>query len=211
MNSELSNQFVPEQYTGSKSETVEYAICVDEQAAEQLFAEATGKLQNINEWNLLCGFLSTAFQLVDSSGKNVNRKPVIGDYIRVAIPGPGITTGGGFDWVRIERLTHIRIDAKQELFFMQVRPSTYPGTTGTDTAHFFKNSATSSFMIVRELRQVTAAIYGRNEVPNTETNSAIDNIRNQIVGTSGAIGMSTLQWKSLVSGLLKSDEKDDDK
>ena len=210
MEEHLSNHLIPEQYTGSKSETTEYVVCNDEQAAQELFAEALKKLLNINNWNLLCGFLSTAFQLIDPSGYNVDRKPVIGDYIRVAIPGPGISTGRGFDWVRIERLTHIHIDAHQELFFMQVRPSSYPGTNDADTAHFFKNSATSSFMLVRELKQVTAAIYGRNEVPNTETNNALDNIRNQVVGTSGAIGLSTLQWKSLVSGLLKNNGQNAD-
>lgn len=209
MDEHIANQFIPEQYVGSQTETTEYNIARDEEAAKQLFADARKKLLDINHWNSLCGFLSTAFQLVDCLGNNVERDPVIGDYIRVAIPGPGISTGGGFDWVRIERLTHIHIDAHQELFFMQVRPSPYPGTVGADTAHFFKNAATSSFMIVRELKQVTAAIYGRNEIPNTETRNALDNVRNQVVGTSGAIGLSTLQWKSLVSGLLKRDEEKD--
>ena len=86
---------------------------------------------------------------------------------------------------------------------MQVRPSPYPLSGETEIAHFFRDSATSSFMLVRELCQVTAAIYGRNEVPNTDLSNPLDKIRNEIIGNTGAIGLNTMQWKSLVSTVLK--------
>jgi len=199
----IGEQFVPGQYTGSQSETIEYRVADDEESARNLFISAKQKLTDINQWHRFCGFLSPAFQLTDSSGLSISRLPIESDYIRINIPGPGTRVGRGFDWVYIERLRHIILDSKQELFFMQVRPAAYPQSGEKDIAHFFKNSATSSFMIVRELLQVTAAVYGRNEVPNTETANSIDNIRNQVVGSSGAIGLSVMQWKSLVSAILK--------
>lgn len=195
-------QYVPDQYAGSQSETTDYLIAENESDAKSIFQMAKVRLLNINLWHELCGFLSTAFQLTDSLGQPVKRMPVESDYIRIDIPGPGTKVGRGFDWVRIERLRQLTLDSNQELFVMQVRPSAYPQSGEKDVAHFFKNSATSSFMIVRETLQVTAAIYGRNEVPNTETSDFIDNIRNQVVGSSGAIGLSIMQWKSLVSSLL---------
>jgi hypothetical protein len=49
---------------------------------------------------------------------------------------------------------------------------------------------------------VTAEEHGRNEVPNTDTSSTIDNIRNTLVGWSARIGLSYPQWKSLVKGII---------
>ncbi|MGC4039022.1 MAG: hypothetical protein QM764_23895 [Chitinophagaceae bacterium] len=198
----LKNGFIPIQHMGKQTEVVDTRIMVDEDAAIKLFITAKEKLLQVNQWHLLCGFLSPAFQLSDSSGNIAEKFPDVGDYIRINIPGPGTKAGRGYDWVKIERLTHIHIDNHQELFFMQVRPASYPKANDEAIAHFFKNTATSSFMIVRELSQITAAIYGRNEVANTETENEIDNIRNAVIANSGAIGLSTMQWKSLVSALV---------
>lgn len=197
------NEFIPRQYVGRETETTEYVTAPDEKAAVSLFQSAMEKLQDINKWHQLCGFLSPAFVLTDYAGEPLEKKPATGDFIRIDIPGPGTKTGRGYDWVRIEKIKHIVLDANQELFFMQVRPSPYPLSGESGIAHFFRDSATSSFMLVREICQVTAAIFGRNEVPNTELSNKLDKIRNEIIGNTGAIGLNTLQWKSLVSAVLK--------
>ena len=59
---------------------------------------------------------------------------------------------------------------------------------------------------MRENNTVTAAVLARNEVANTTNNtSLIDKLRNAVVGTGAALGLSNPQWKSLVNGLLGKD------
>ena len=50
--------------------------------------------------------------------------------------------------------------------------------------------------------EVKAAVYGRNEVPNTSTSNVIDKVRNVVVAMTATLGFSNVQWKSLVKGLV---------
>jgi hypothetical protein len=68
---------------------------------------------------------------------------------------------------------------------------------------FFNDRSTSSFVLERDGNKVTAAVYGRNEIPNTETSNVIDKVRNVVVGTSAIAGLADIQWKNLVKGLLE--------
>jgi len=58
-----------------------------------------------------------------------------------------------------------------------------PATADKDLAHFFSDKSTSNFAVIRDKKLVSAAVFGRNEVPNTENTS-------------------DSQWKSLVKGIL---------
>jgi hypothetical protein len=69
--------------------------------------------------------------------------------------------------------------------------------------HFFEDLATSTFVIERIGNPVTARYYGRNELPNTETSEKKDIIRNAIVATGAAAGLSELQWSALLKAFLK--------
>ena len=86
---------------------------------------------------------------------------------------------------------------------MRVRPATNPNNDRQDVAHFFSDEATSNFMVKREGTTITAAVYGRNEKPNTGAEKAVDKARNTAVATGAVSGFSKLQWKSLVNGFLK--------
>jgi hypothetical protein len=85
---------------------------------------------------------------------------------------------------------------------MRVRPTGNPATPTDDTAHFFKDAATSSFIVERKGKKLLSAVYGRNEVPNTESSNIIDKVRNAIVGTTAILGISNVQWKNLAKGLI---------
>jgi hypothetical protein len=86
---------------------------------------------------------------------------------------------------------------------MTVRPAANPLNQKDDTAHFFKDTATSTFQVKRIDNEVYAEVHGRNELANTETDQMTDNIRNTLVGWSAKLGLSAPQWKSLVTGLVK--------
>jgi hypothetical protein len=72
-------------------------------------------------------------------------------------------------------------------------------------AHFFDEQSSSSFVVKREGKKITGGIYGRNEKPNTDTEKLVDKIRNIAVAGGAISGLSKLQWKSLVNGLVKTD------
>ena len=74
--------------------------------------------------------------------------------------------------------------------------------TKNDIAHFFSDEATSSFVVKREKNRVIAGVYGRNEKPNTDSETLTDSIRNTAMAAGALSGFSKIQWKSLVAGLL---------
>ena len=86
---------------------------------------------------------------------------------------------------------------------MRVRPAHNPAEAGTDTAHFYEEEATSSFIVERSGTRVSAGVYGRNEVPNTKVYRLMDKLRNLIISLSTKLGFQKPQWKSLVVGLLR--------
>lgn len=199
----LSAPFIPVQYTGEETETSEEKQTPNEQAAKILFQTAVDRLKNINSWNEICGTLSSSFQLVDKMGEEIEDAANTGQYIRIDIPGPATSAGKGYDWVSIEQMEHIVLNDHQEVFFIRARPSGHPLQKHAGTAHFLKDVATSSFVVVRDKETVTATVYGRNEVPNTtDVEDTTDKLRNAVVGLTGAIGISKIQWKALVKAVL---------
>ena len=52
---------------------------------------------------------------------------------------------------------------------------------------------------------ITAAVYGRNEKPNTSSENIIDKVRNAIIATAAIIAGCKIQWKLLVDRLLAED------
>ena len=197
----ISAPFIPVQYTGEETETSAERQTGDEQAAIVIFERAVSRLQNVNEWGKLCGALSSEFQLVDKLGEEVDGPANVGMYMRIDIPGPGNSVGKGYDWVLIEQMEDVRLNDRQQVFFIRARPTGHPLQKHAGTAHFLRDEATSSFVITRDGEEAT--VYGRNELPNTDAQETKDKIRNAVIGAGGAIGISKLQWKALVKSLLE--------
>jgi len=199
-------QLLPPQTRGRSTMTSAQVTVGKEADARFVFERATGRLLNVNEWTDYCGALSAGFQLTDDEGKPLMGRAAVGDYIRIDIPGPSTDQGRGYDWVRIEKIEQPPAPDPNtgSISLMQVRPCANPQLKDTQViAHFLEDSATSTFIIEREGRKITATVYGRNEVPNTEHPGTANKMRNSVVGTLGAIGLSKIQWKALVEGLLE--------
>ncbi|MNY17314.1 hypothetical protein D3C86_1506240 [compost metagenome] len=131
----------------------------------------------------------------------MKRGALEGDHFKINIPGPGTTTGDGFDWVVVELIREEESSAAQTII-MRARPAANPLHPNPETAHFFKDKATSTFKVIRNGLEVRAEVHGRNEVPNSDTSVLINNVRNVLVGWSAKIGFSYPQWKSLVTALV---------
>ena len=194
---------VPLQTTGEETETSQSVTADSENTARQWFRLACERLQNVNHWDEYCGLLSSTFELTNENESLLTGAAAVGQYIRIDIPGPGTMAGNGYDWVVIEKIQHVELSDHEEVFVLQARPAVRPSHPELGIAHFLDDKATSSFVVQRAGCVLTATVFGRNEVPNTNARNAIDKVRNAVVGSSGAVGVSKLQWKALVKGLLE--------
>ena len=192
---------IPQQYEGAQSETQSSKECTDKIECDHLYELVKQRLFNVNNWHDYAGKLTAVFQLTDANGEEVNRYVQKGDHFRIEIPAPASQTGDGSDWVRVEEIREAE-EQGGKFAAIQVRPATNPLNTNKDVAHFFSDEATSSFLVKQEGNTVIAAVYGRNEKPNTDAEKVIDKTRNALIATGAVSGFSKLQWKSLVDGLL---------
>jgi hypothetical protein len=189
-----AEEVIPDHNNGIQTNTESSVEFSSEDEAKEFFTTVKKRLLAINKWHEYAGSATADFQLTNETGDPVERKPGKNDHIKISIPGPG----KGKDWVQIEA-----IEEDRDCMGIRVRPATDPTNKRKDVAHFFDDDATSSFLVKRENRKVTAGVYGRNEKPNTNTETVIDKIRNAAIATGAISGFSKLQWKSLVNGLVK--------
>ena len=191
---------IPPQYTGKHLELVATRVLIDEQQARTLFKAAKSRLLDVNHWYDVAEIPASVFRLTDPFGGEVIKSyPTKNDNIRIDIPGPGAPGGDGFDWVVIEDVT----DIPDTCCSLTLRPTDNPLNLSAETAHFFKDSATSTLTVERRGCEVIARYFGRNEVVNDATDSLIDKARNIAVGFMAKLGLSNPQWRSLIEGLVR--------
>jgi hypothetical protein len=195
-----AKDIIPEQEEGIQTNTESEIELATEEEARAFFQKAKDRLLHVNQWHNYAGAATADFQLTDAKGDPVSRAAQKGDHFKIDIPGPGTLTGDGHDWVQIEA-----IEEDDNCTGIRVRPATNPNNERKDVAHFFHEKATSSFVVKRQGRKVIAGVYGRNEKPNTNTETIVDKIRNATIASGAISGLSKLQWKSLVNGLVKKD------
>jgi hypothetical protein len=197
---------VPPQVEGTEK-NIEHAVeAADENDARRLFTIGRNRLMDVNHWDEYCaGTVSSKFQLTDEQGNAVGRTLEKEDYFKIDLPmAPGATEGKGYDWVRVEAIDdRPNPNGERESIAIRVRPSADPQGEGKNVAHFLSDSATSSFVLERNGKKVTAAVYGRNESVNLDTSNVVDKVRNAVVGTTAIAGLANVQWKNLVKGLIE--------
>jgi len=194
---------VPAQFTGQEIEADATKELKDEAAAKSLYNVAKKKLLDVNNWNKIAGTITAKFQIIDEKGEEVTRDVRKGDYLRINIPGPGSKEGDGYDWVLVEELKEINRGSLQSVGF-RVRPTENPFGEKNETSHFYSKEATSSFIICRENAHLISWIVDRNLLPNTESGSLVDKVRDVVVGVSAIAGLSKVQWQQLADGLIES-------
>ncbi|MCX8523840.1 hypothetical protein OF897_07875 [Chryseobacterium formosus] len=189
---------VPKHVKGSFHDTESKKEVGNSSDLDLKFTILKKRFLSINQWRDYCKESATDFRLFDFAGKNVERLPQLGDYIRIDIPGPGGSEGRSFDWVQI-----ISIDlANSDMIIIQCRPSKDPVKQNTKKiAHFYSSHATSTFIISKEKDGIKAGIYGRNEYPNLKA-GFFNSIRNIMIAVGGMLGLSKVQWKCLAEGFV---------
>jgi len=197
-----NTDLIPDQEEGAQSNTEAQVLCASEAEAAAFFETVRQRLLDVNHWHQYARG-GARFQLTDAEGQNVSRRAQKDDHFQIDIPAPGTITGSGSDWVRIEA-----IEEQPDITAIRVRPATNPTNELEDVAHFFDESATSSFIARREGRKVVAAVHGRNEKPNTSTEHVTDTIRNVAVALGAVTAFSKLQWKNLVEGFTRRESEE---
>jgi hypothetical protein len=204
----METTLVPEHYTGKQNDLRYEKKFENISQAAAVFERTCSRLLKPAQWSQLIGSGSPDFQVVDAEGVCVSRIVQEGDFLRIDLPGPGPQSGDGYDWVRIDAIERKGNDTgAQSLFAMRVsacgNPTENSKKGSEDAAHFFKTGASSTFELVRDGGMITMAYHGRNEVPNTATDSILDNVRNAVAGTLAIVGISELQWSALLKSLVE--------
>lgn len=197
-----SSTDVPQQREGDQADIVETVTTPGEEQAKEVFKNARQRLLDVSNWGVISKGISAEFLLTDNLGQPKEGKPEPGDHFRINIPGPGSKAGEGYDWVRVETVEDETGDSgSSESIMIKVRPSGHPEKK-EGVAHFLDPAATSSFIVRRHKEMISAEVHGRNEKPNTHTETIPDKIRNAVVGTTASKFAGKIQWKKLVKGLL---------
>ena len=192
---------IPPQYTGSELDVRASITLNDETRAKQFFRLARERLLNVNNWHTVAKGISAIFRVVNANGQEMQRNVQQGDYLKIDIPGPGSKDGNGYDWVSVEEVLDESGDNSETVAF-RVRPSQNPIGDGENVAHFYDETATSSFIVVREGSEVTALVIDKNLKPNLSTHSLTDKVRGATVGTTALAVVSKIQWQNLVDGIV---------
>ncbi|PRD57228.1 hypothetical protein [Sphingobacterium gobiense] len=191
---------IPKQVEGKSLDCFKTVELPSREEATKFFERIRSRLLDVNRWNEITKAPSATFTIMDESGNTIERPVQKADYIRIDIPGPGLPSAKGYDWVRVEDITETA-DVEGARILLTLRPCPDPTQDNTDTAHFFTLLATSSFLVEQKGGHISLHYAGRNEIVNTDNTSILDNLRNFMVGLGAKMGASFPQWKALTEGL----------
>lgn len=193
---------IPAQEDGSKINVESSVDTKHAELAKTLFETAKNRLFDVNNWQHLAGEYLANFQLTDQFGNHASSPVKEGMYFKIDIPGPGSKAGEGYDWVKVEKIEFYKTPDIESIG-IRVRPAPNPLSTNENIAHFYSQEATSTFTLTREKTKITAAVYDRNTKTNQDSDQLSDQLRNAIVGMSGIISFSRIQWKNLTNALIE--------
>ncbi|APU97562.1 hypothetical protein K2F45_13940 [Sphingobacterium siyangense] len=192
---------IPEQKEGKQLDCFESLEFPSEAIADLAYTSAINNLRKVNHWYELAQIPSTVFQLTTGYGTPIDRLLELHDYIRLDIPGPGLPSSNGYDWVNVVSLISDKTD-DYRVFAITLKPCPDPSHPGDkNTAHFFEGISSSTFLIEQRRNSILFQYAGRNEIINVDNENISDNVRNYVIGLAAKIGASYPQWKSLLKGM----------
>lgn len=200
----IEDKNIPKQEKGNQVDTLHKVTLGSQEEAVQLFETAKNRLLHVSRWGEVAKGASSGFQLTNSHGLEIDRPVQQHDCFKIHIPAPGPESGNGEDWVQVENIQdETDAVADVQVVSVRVRPSSNPQNPTADTAHFFGEDATSTFVVKRKGNTVSAEVHGRNEVPNLDADGVLDTVRHAVVALGAILGFSNHQWKNLTQGLLE--------
>jgi hypothetical protein len=166
-----------------------------EAEAARVFGALKAKLSNIEEWNSHA--MLTSFRIFDESGKPLAaNKLTIGAFVQISLTGTM-----KYDWVRVAD-----IHEAAEEFIITVRPTFDPTAENADksvVSHFFTDESTNNFCLQKSGARIGLYVIGLNEKMNTtETEGALDTVRNAAVNLGAYLGVQRGEWEKFCHHFL---------
>jgi hypothetical protein len=193
----------------SRIESNSYTSCYlghkSQQEIKDIFARASKRLLNVNNFENIISLPGQDFILHDGSGNKITRNAKIGDLIKIKLPmDPTLRSY----WVKIEQVIQIPNQLK-----IIVRPTANPKLSKKKgvTDHFFTNAATNTFSVTNTGDKLVARVHGLNEeVNSSQARSWADAAANATIATmawgfyrdgKAVMGLQSYTWKSLTEHL----------
>jgi len=194
---------LPLQKTGRQTDFTHEQKFDDLAGAHRAFQMAAGRLLSVSNWHEYAGAASAKFTLCNNQGEELDVMAEEGFFFSIDLPGPGPDAGDGLEWVMIEKIvSEGSAHTAEEYILMTVRPVPDPRRADAETAHFYKEISTSTFIIRRDGLMLSAGAHGRNETPNNEKVDLHDKVRNTAIALMARVGLSGMQWQKLVNGII---------
>jgi len=185
-------------YTGEKYRDVEKTVeASSRHEAFVLFENAKKRLNDINNWQLLCGKTPAEFHLTDDRGNLLNVSvPETGNLIRVRCYDKGKDK---FIWYRIGQFMHEKNLLKDtEDFGFKVILVSDPAAP-----QLSEEGITCTFMVTRSGCKVSAVEAERSRVVARDGIPVLVQLRDKLQNVFSWINSSNQQWKSLINGVLQ--------
>ncbi len=185
-------------YSGEKYRDVEKKVeASSRHEAFVLFENAKKRLNDINNWQLLCGKTPAEFHLTDELGNLLNVSvPQTGNLIRVRCYDKGKDK---FIWYRIEEFMHEKNLLKDtEDFGFKVSL-----VSGPSVAQQSEEGITCTFMVTRSGCNVSAVEAERSRIVTKGGIPVLIQLRDKLQHVFSWINSSNQQWKSLINGVLQ--------
>lgn len=195
----VSNEKSPQtRYAGEKYRDVEKKVeASSRHEAFVLFENAKKRLNDINNWQLLCGKTPAEFHLTDDMGNLLNVSvPETGNLIRVRCYDKGKDK---FIWYRIEEFMHEKNLLKDtEHFGFKVMLVSGPLATQQS-----EEGITCTFVVTRSGCKVSAVEAERSRIVAKDGIPVFAQLRDKLQHVFSSIYSSNQQWKSLINGVLQ--------
>lgn len=189
-------------YNNMKYRDVEKKVeAVSRHEAFVLFENAKKRLNDINNWQLLCGKSPAEFQLTDHMGNLLDSSaPQVGNLIKVRFQAPS-NGQNKYIWYKIEDFIHEKNLLKDtEDFGFNVRQIADPFLTDEIAAE----GVTCTFLVTRSGCTVSAVEAERTKMVTSANGMPLfDKIKEKITDAFSIISSPNAQWKSLVNGVLQ--------
>lgn len=195
--------FIPFQKIGEFCDNYSYRPIQPEEQYVDIYEKGKNLLNEIYRWHDYSGKEKATFHLVDTLGMNIRRYPNVGDFIKIKLPGIPNFQGKGFDWVKIIEIEE-NISSNTYIYWITVQPSDKCQSANDVTAHFLTEEASNTFIIACNPEFIQISVHGRNEVVNVKDEvDLFHKIRNHLTASGGFMGFNSIQWQSLIEGILR--------
>lgn len=186
---------------GSENNAVFFLICNSETEAFDKFRKLSEKLLQINDWKVNAGKNPTEFYLYNKEDEK-SALAQVNDLVKIKMPAPKNKLGNGFDWVIVNRIEPTE-QTEMKVLLLQMKPHSCAESASGNIAHFYKETASNTFILAKKNKTLQFSIHGRNEVPNTGKVGFVSALRNFFVANGGIFGGSKVQWQDFTEEFLK--------